>query len=797
MKRFLLFSLFACSLPGVMSAQSVMQGWAGRIGGASVEAGNDIAVDGSGNMYLTGNFNGANVSFSTNGSTSLGTTLTSQALDGFIVKLNAAGNTNWAKRVGGTGADLGRAIAVDNSGNVYVAGTFSGTADVLGTSLVSLGGTDIFICKLNNSGVLQWAKRAGGGGADVVWDMDVDPVSGSIYLTGSIGVNAIAADFGATSLSSNGSNDAFIAKMDNNGNFLWAKSMGGTGLDVGYGIAVSRNLNALVTAGHFAGTVDFGSGNTFTAAGASDIFVYKSDTNGNFSWVKRMGGPKADQPRAVTMDPNGNIYTTGYFSDSANFNPNGTYWVKGQLLLQDIFVSKLNASGNFVYASGFGGPMMVTGSEQLPKFYGEDIKVDANGKAYVTGRIDYAIVDFAPGAEVYNIRSKGNSDIFVMGLNDQGGLSWVRTFGAAGNDVGTGIAVDASGAVYTTGAFLNTVVFNADPSATTPALTSAGGTDIFIHKMTQSSCVSSLAPVVKETACDTFFLSGTSYTTSQVFSTLLVNAAGCDSMVTIDLTVNKSSTPSLYTPAPQCDSFEFHGMVYKTSGQFQQLLQNAAGCDSMVTIDLTIVNSSWDTLFHVADCKGYTFDTNTYYESGYYLHTYNASNGCDSNVVLSLTIDTINVKVNKNDKTLEAAEANATGWQWLDCDNGMAPVSGATSQSFTPEESGNYAVAVTIDGCTDTSACVNVELNSGISNTAANKWKIYPNPVQSTLYVETNTVGSMVVYGLEGRVIMTSNLQAGANYIPVANLANGFYLIRIFDTAGAEIGVQRLIKSDW
>ncbi len=125
-------------------AQSVVQGWAGKIGGTNVEAGNAIAADGSGNVYVTGNFNGSGVSFNISGS---GTTLTSQGMDAFIVKLNGSGATSWAKNMGGTGLDYGRAVGVDKDGNVYVAGTFTTAADVLGTNLTSAGGVDILCVK--------------------------------------------------------------------------------------------------------------------------------------------------------------------------------------------------------------------------------------------------------------------------------------------------------------------------------------------------------------------------------------------------------------------------------------------------------------------------------------------------------------------------------------------------------------------------------------------------------------------------------------------------------------------------
>ncbi len=783
-----------------VDAQSVLQGWAGKMGGTGLDAGTAIATDGVGNSYITGGFNGTSIQFDPFG-TAPGTQLTSQAQDAFVVKLNPAGNAVWAKNMGGTGADIGRAIGVDGNGNVYVAGTFTAAANILGTNLTAAGGSgiDIFVCKLSGAdGSLIWAKRAGGGSTDNLWDLAVDPRTGSVYITGSYMLHATNADFGTTTLTSAGSQDAFISKLDRNGDFKWAQSIGGTGLDAGYGIALHPGTNSLAFTGNFTGSVTFSAGYTFTPAGTgTDIFVYKCDTNGAFTWVKQMGGPKADQPRDIAIDPSGNIYTTGYFKDSANFNPNGSYWVHGEFAYQDIFVSKLSAAGNFVYAAGVGGPPLPSGSEEEPKFYGEAIAVDAAGKAYVTGRIDYSTVDFAPGPDVYYARSKGNSDIFVMGFTDNGGLSWVRTFGAASNDVGNGISLDDTGNVYITGAFFNTIVFNTDPQAATPSLASGGSSDIFVHKIRQASCISSIAPIIAQQACDSFRYAGTLYTTSQTFSALAVNAAGCDSMITFNLTVSASSLPSSYTPPVHCDSFVFHGVTYTQTGLYNQTLANAAGCDSVVTIDLTIVHSSWDTLFRVTNCEGFTYDTVTYLETGFYVHTYTHSNGCDSNVVLSLTIDTVNVAVTAGAEQLTAAEANGV-WQWLDCNDQYAPVSGADSQSFTPQQSGSYAVAVTVDGCTDTSACVPFTVPASVSDVnGAVVWKLYPNPVHSSFFVETTVGGKLVVYTPEGKLVIDARLRPGRNEIGADMLQQGIYLVKITDVRGNTLGLRKFVKMSW
>ncbi|MEE9423975.1 MAG: SBBP repeat-containing protein [Methylococcales bacterium] len=264
--------------------------WVKRAGGADSDEGAGIAMDSSGNAYITGDFSG----IATFGSGDAGETmLTSDnnSNDLFIAKYTTSGDLVWAKRAGGTDLDSGNGIAVDDSGNAYITGIFSDTATFgLGatdeTMLSSDGFRDIFAAKYTADGELVWAKRAGGTGFDEGNDIAVDDM-GIAYVTGSF---SDAATFGSgeaneTTLTSDGSRDIFVAKYAADGDLVSVKRVGGTNVDSGNGIAVDDSDNVYVT-GIFNVSAIFGLGEanqtTLTSddsleniSGSGDIFVAK------------------------------------------------------------------------------------------------------------------------------------------------------------------------------------------------------------------------------------------------------------------------------------------------------------------------------------------------------------------------------------------------------------------------------------------------------------------------------------------------------------------------------------------
>jgi sugar lactone lactonase YvrE len=418
-----------------------------RMGGADADYVSHPALDSSGNIYITGHFEGTTVFGAT--------TLTSAGLSEiYVAKVDSGGNFLWAKRAGGTSSDYGYGIVVDSSGNTYITGAFGGTAVFGATTLTSAGYGDIYVTKVDSGGNFLWAKRAGGVSSVRGQGIAVDS-SGNAYITGGFEVTAV---FGATTLTSAGGTDTYIAKVDSGGNFLWAKRAGGTGFDIGNGIAVDSSGNAYITGYFYGGTAVFGA-TTLTSAGGVDTYIAKVDSGGNFLWAKRAGGTGSNGGRSIAVDSSGNAYITGYFSETALFGATTLTSAGGQ----DTYIAKADSGGNFLWATRAGG---------TSHDYGNGIVVDSSGNAYITGEFS--------GTSVFGattLTSAGWDDIFVAKVDSGGNFLWAKRAGGVSSVRGQGIAVDSSGNAYVTGGFSGTAVFGAT------TLTSAGNWDVFIWKV--------------------------------------------------------------------------------------------------------------------------------------------------------------------------------------------------------------------------------------------------------------------------------------------------------------------------
>jgi hypothetical protein len=213
---------------------------------------------------------------------------------------------------------------------------------------------------------------------------------------------------GVFNLSSAGRPDTFVSKLDSAGNFVWAKQMRGTA-GGGSGIAVD-GAGSVYTTGWFQGTTDFDPGpgtSNLSSADSADIFVSKLDRDGSLIWVKQMGGTSYDAGSGIAVDAAGNVYTTGYFGGTADFDPGPDTFNLSSAGGPDIFVSKLNSAGNSVWAKQMGGMNGDAG-------YG--IAVDAAGNVYTTG-LFISTADFDSGPGTFNLSSAGGPDIFVSKLS--------------------------------------------------------------------------------------------------------------------------------------------------------------------------------------------------------------------------------------------------------------------------------------------------------------------------------------------------------------------------------------------
>lgn len=385
----------------------------------------------------------------------------------------------WAKSFGGITPDGAYAIATDASGNVFTTGYFTGTVDFnpgAGTTELTSngGGYDVFVQKMDASGNFLWAKSFGGTGSaqDYGYGIATD-ASGNVYTTGFF---SGFADFNPGSelyqLSSAGSTDIFVQKLDALGNFVWAKSFGGASSDWGFSISVDATGNVYST-GFFQGTVDFLTGPgtaNLTSVGETDIFVLKVDASGTFVWAKKFGGASSEYAYGSTTDALGNVYTTGFFQGTVDFDPGSGTENLTAVGFRDIFVQKMDASGNFLWARTFG---------QASDDSGWSVRTDASGNVYTTGYF-YGTVDFDPGVGTTELTAAGY-DILVHKMDASGNFLWARSIGGIGTDVGQSLSLDASGNVYTTGYFEGTVDF--DPTSGTANLTAVGSKDVYVQKM--------------------------------------------------------------------------------------------------------------------------------------------------------------------------------------------------------------------------------------------------------------------------------------------------------------------------
>ncbi|MDX2173949.1 MAG: SBBP repeat-containing protein [Bacteroidota bacterium] len=480
--------LALCLITFFGNSQNLVYQWAKNLGGNNSEVGNGVTVDGSGNVYSTGVFLGTPDFDPGAGTFTIASSSGSQ--DIYISKLDALGNFLWAKSIGGIGVDAGLSITNDLFGNVYITGYYNGTVDFdPGVGVFNLntnGGQDIFILKLNSAGNFVSAFGLGGASSsDTPYAISLD-VAGNIYTTG---VYSGIADFdpsvSSSTLSSVGGVDIFISKLDPSGNFLWAKSIGGSSsTEEGRGVKIDASNNVYLT-GFFSGTADFDPGaGTYTLAsnGSSDNYVAKLNSTGNFVWAKQIGGSSAEKSFWLSLDGAGNVYTTGYFSTTVDFDPGAGVANLVASGINDGFVSKLDAFGNYIWAKSFIGTTYTSGNS---------IIIDASNNVYTTGFFQ-GTVDFDPSASTNNVTSNGGLDVFINKLDASGNLVTTKTFGSSGADNSTSIFLDASNNVFTTGYFAGTVDF--DPNIGIANIAVAGGSsDAFVHKM--NPCTQPSAPL--------------------------------------------------------------------------------------------------------------------------------------------------------------------------------------------------------------------------------------------------------------------------------------------------------------
>ena len=310
--------------------------WAKSFGGTGEAKGGGVDTDAAGNVYINGTFRSLTIN---------STVLTSVGLDDlFVMKLDSSGNFLWVSKVGGIGNEYiqptGNNLAVDSEGNSYVVGEAGvDPVTVNGTTLTGSGGADLLITKFDSSGAAIWGARAGSALSDQLNGVVID-AQGNAFITGLVRGTAT---FGSTTLTSYGARDGFIARINSAGVWQWATSFGSAGNEYVYGVAIDQEGGPAIV-GSFTSTFTLGA-TTLTSSGRDDGFVAKWNSSGAFQWVKTAGGTGADEFSGVGISSDGNILVSGYFSGSSTVNIGGGSLTIGAVDLVNVFWG-LSSSGS-------------------------------------------------------------------------------------------------------------------------------------------------------------------------------------------------------------------------------------------------------------------------------------------------------------------------------------------------------------------------------------------------------------------------------------------------------------------
>ena len=834
MKKVLLSILISGTSFLALNAQINIQ-WQTRYtsGGSNIDKAEDMFVDASGNVYVTG----------------IGLGATSGNFDYVTIKYDAVGAQVWRTEYNGpgNGLDEAHAITVDGSGNVYVTGWSLGA-----------GGYDYGTVKYNSAGVQQWASRYTNtaAGTDEAWDVAVDN-AGNVFVTG-------------TSDGAGSNSAATTVRYNSAGVQQFANRFDGAGglIDAGFAIFVDAVTGDSYITGY-----------TYISAAADFNFItIKYNLAGAQQWATQYNGPDGnyDEARAIAVDGSGNVYVTGYSQtlvltnynystvkynsagvqqwaqnyngtgndyDRANaiaLDPTGNVYVTGKSVgvgstAEDAFTIKYNNAGATQWTARYNGPS--NGYDE-----GKSIAVDATGNVYITG---------------YSFTAGANNDYMTIKYDAAGTQEWITKYNGTGNnsDQAASVAVDALGNVFVAGMSRGAGSNEDFETIKYCQLKSDAGADTSICNGSSVQLNSSAPGAISYLWTPSAGLNFTNIanpianpTVTTTYVVAITNGNGCTDNDTIIVNVIPLPSPGITPSGPTsfCTggsvtltsaaaatylwstgaSDTLSSITVSTSGTYTVTVTNGIGCSATATQVVTVfglppidagpndstclstnanllatggISYVWTPIGSLSDpnianpIAGPTVTT-TYTVVG------TATGGCtntDSVTIYVLGNPGLPTITQGVDSLMCTPSYFAYQWYF----NGL-PVAGATSQNFQFTANGNYYVEVfNVLGCSTVSAVFNIN-NFGIEETAnALLLSVYPNPATTDFTLEFQLEKSeqvkMNVMNVTGQLIYSEEMDGtpGINKknISIAENANGIYYLQVI--TGDTIVTKKVVKN--
>jgi hypothetical protein len=587
--------------------------------------------------------------------------------------------------------------------------------------------------------------------------------------------------------------NAFIARYDSLGNYLWSNSINSKQLVTIRDIELSRNKNYIYVVGDFMDTASFqGSSNTFASNGVFDVFIAKYDTAGVYQWAISFGGPAPDWGYDIVIDNLDNVYVTGSFLVFTDFDPGaGTASISTIAGSPDIFLAKYDLNGNYVWAKSAGS----NGFDE-----GLALDIDLSGMVYLTG-----FIGGTSTFDMLNVSNNGSNDIFLAQYDSNGNAQWAKNFGGPGSDRGTDVKWE-NGVVYLCGNYVTSAKM--DVGISSPHHTAAGASDIVIGKYDNlgnylwSKSIGGIADdkasSLELDARENILLAGSFQDTAD-FATGIgayrIGAKGSndafmakyDSLghfiwahafggINSDEAINiDASAEHLYLSG----SFSNEMDMNPDTAQTVKLIASGNSAGFIAKYELCYGNHHFDTLQLCSGVSAAYHSNYSFSESGdHHLRLVDPA-GCDTLVTLHVEMyDTVDVRIMQVGTLLRVVDTSAS-IQWYDCAADTI-LSGETDTSYTASFNGSFAAIIqATTGCIDTSACIPIT-TVGIEKTSRGEgFVIYPNPTDKNIQVLSPVASGYRLFNQGGQLLKEGVLLQGKNTLQLEYLPEGVYLLQL------------------
>jgi hypothetical protein len=730
--------------------------------------------------------------------------------DNYLIRLNANGDTLWTKTYGNIGYDeaqsikqtsdggfimVGQTATVDWAGDVYLVKTDAngvlvwstafGTAGkfdfgysvrqtsdggyiIAGlTNSTGAGLRDVLLLKTNSTGVLQWSKTYGGASDDEGKSVE-ETADGGFIISG------FTQSYGS-------GYQMYLIKTNSTGNITWSKTFGGGGMELGYSVKQTSD----------GGYVLLGYSDSY-GSGLVDVLLLKLTATGGISWSKTYGGASDD------------------YGSCINITSDGGYIISGKTLSYgggagDFYLIKTDVNGLHQWSKAYGG----TALDQAG-----NVRQTADGGYILTGytmsfgagiREAYLVKTDATGASGCNEFTATTQTTSATVANSTGateglGLSAVSPVTATRRvtPVVT-TSCSSSACSLTIASFAQTNVSCNGSTNGTASISTAGGVGTLTYNWTPGN------PIGDGTASVTNLSAGS-------YSCTITDANGCTTSQSVTITqptalvatLSSQTNISCFGGSNGAASISISGgttaysynwtpgnpigdgtasVTNLSAGSYSSTITDANGCIASQTVTITqpaAINNSQN----ISICAGQTFviGTNSYSTSGIYTDMLSAINGCDSTVTTNLTVNPLIDLTTTTSGNSITANTSPADYQWIDCNNGNSILVGAISQVYTSTANGNYAVIISQNGCSDTSACVTITTTGIVLKPNNEDIQIFPNPTASTITLKGLSADSHInIMNALGQTIFskTINQKDVEKIIDLSDFKNGMYYILI------------------